>query len=127
MHVRTVCDVYVGHFQVVLIVDNQETTNKSMFRGILLKELSRYGQYTTPPVAPTANMGCHRHTHATTASQAQCTAIDSTCTYVPNIVFVHMYNSNVARLKDRQGSKQSRFKGLRTVTTLIVTCFDRLF
>jgi crossover junction endonuclease MUS81 len=32
-----------GHFDVVLIVDNCETNAKSHFRGVLLKELSKYG------------------------------------------------------------------------------------
>ena len=36
---------YVGKFQILLIIDNQETTTKSMFRGVLLKELSKYGMF----------------------------------------------------------------------------------
>ena len=34
----------VGTFDVVLIVDNCETNSKSHFRGLLLKELSKYGK-----------------------------------------------------------------------------------
>ena len=36
-----------GHFDVVLIVDNCETNAKSHFRGVLLKELSKYGDFST--------------------------------------------------------------------------------
>ena len=56
----TCVHVCAGNFQVVLIVDNQETTTKSMFRGVLLKELSRYGELSLP-IAPTANMCYHKH------------------------------------------------------------------
>ena len=36
--------VVVGTFDVVLIVDNCETNSKSHFRGVLLKELSKFGK-----------------------------------------------------------------------------------
>ena len=54
VHVCASVRVIAGNFQVVLIVDNQETTTKSMFRGVLLKELSRYGEHALHLLPPGA-------------------------------------------------------------------------
>jgi len=67
VHVCASVRVFAGNFQVVLIVDNQETTTKSMFRGVLLKELSRYGEH-TPPIAP----GGRQHTPPCSGTASDC-------------------------------------------------------
>lgn len=94
VYAHVYCVACAGHFQVVLVVDNQETTTKSMFRGILLKELSRYGQY-APPVAPTASVCCHKHMHGYNCvlDTVYCPILHMHIrTYVPyrTTVFVHV-------------------------------------
>ena len=59
VHVCASVRVIAGNFQVVLIVDNQETTTKSMFRGVLLKELSRYGEHALHLLPPGAGSALH--------------------------------------------------------------------